>query len=621
MKRTDGRASARGMLGLAGALIASGALWVSVSAAAEPPSPVSARVAMKADARLIGVLRSSGGGPVSAWVEFADKGESGIVDLERRLTDAEAKLTPRARARRVRAHVDPLVDYRDLPVDPAYVEALRALGLEPYGVSRWFNQAAVRVDATGLDRVAQLPFVARLHAVDHFVRTPEPEPVPLDAPPSRVGTAGARQSQPTINYGLTLNFVQQIQVAAVHDSGYIGTGVLICVLDAGFNSWNTHEALASISVPPGHVRDFVEGDTDVTGNSGFNHGGWVLGCIAGNKPGTYVGTGFGASFALGRTENSASETPAEMVYWMQGAEWADSLGADLISSSLGYSMFDNPNDDYTIADLDGHTTTVSRAAEIAASKGILIVNSAGNEGSNPFWLKITSPADVNGDSLLAAGAVDDFGVRASFSSAGPTADKRIKPDLMAAGVLVPVISTSLPTLYTSNSGTSFSAPILAGLAACIMQARPSWTPSEVIRALRETGDRWLMPDTLYGYGIANGLAALRWPASVLSVPPPVGLPRITLLGPNPFRSDGAQTRVRFALNKDAPGPEPGEVRVHDAQGRVVRRLWRGVLPCGDWLTVSWDGRDDSAGRLSAGIYFIALDVAGYHSAVRVAWLP
>jgi subtilisin family serine protease len=613
MPRPSAAGAARPRRGAVPATLA--VAWLALAGAPASADPAPAAT----DPRVLAAIEAAQGEPVPVWVEFRDKGEQGAADLAARLADAEARLTPRNRARRLRARVEPLVDERDLPVHAPYLDALRVLGLEPYAVSRWFNHAAVRVDGASLARVAALPAVRRIRTVERARLSPLPVPVGAASAREPATPFGLAGMQPSIDYGLTLDFVVQIQAPAVHDSGYVGTGVLICVLDAGFNGWNTHEALAGIDVPAGHVRDFVQGDFDVTGGIGFDHGGWVLGCIAGRRAGDYVGTGFGATFALARTENGSSETPAEMVYWMQAAEWADSLGADLINSSLGYSTFDDPADNIALSDLDGETTIVSRAAQIAASKGILIVNSAGNEGFGP-WKKIVAPADVDGDSLIAAGAVDLSGVRQSFSSMGPTADGRIKPDLMADGASVPLISTSLPTAYTSGSGTSFSSPILAGLAACMLQARPSWTPTEVIRALRETADRWLAPDTLYGYGIPNGLAALLWPESVATVPVPVGFPQIALIGPNPLRSDGAPTRVRFALHKDALEAERGDVRVIDPHGRIVRSLWSGRLECGQWITVTWDGRGAGGERVGAGIYFIALDVAGHQRAVRVAWL-
>lgn len=565
-------------------------------------------------------IESARGGAVPVWVEFRDKGETGPADLAAKLAAAEAGLAPRNRARRLRAGVAPLVDARDLPVHVPYLEALRGIGLEPYGVSRWFNHAAVRVDAAALARLEALPVVRGIRMVERARLSPLPAPVG-SMPARDAATPFGAGGRASIDYGQTAGFVSQIRADAAHDSGYIGTGVLICVLDSGFNGWNAHEALAGIDVPAGHVRDFVEGDFDVTGGFAFDHGGWVLGCIAGNRPGGYVGTAPGATFALARSENASSETEAEMVYWAQAAEWADSLGADVINSSLGYSTFDDPAENIALAELDGRTSIVSRAAQIAAARGILVVSSAGNEGNDPAWRKVTAPADVHGDSLIAVGAVDLAGVRQSFSSIGPTADGRIKPDLMADGASVPLISTTQPVGYTTGSGTSFASPIVAGLAACMLQARPAWTAVQVIRALRETAGRWLSPDTLYGYGVPDGDAALRWPASVAAVPPPLGFPQIALIGPNPMRSDGAPARVRFALHENADAPEHGTVRVHDAQGRTVRELWSGLLHRGEWVTAAWDGRGAGGERSRAGIYLVALDVAGYQRAVRLAWLP
>lgn len=592
-------------------------------AGAAPPAvaqvALSQAALAKAEPRLVGELRDARG-PVSVWVEFRDRGARGPAELARMLADAESRLTPRARARRIRAGVRPLVDERDLPVHAPYLEALRDAGLRPYGVSRWFNQAAVRVDPEGLNRIAAWPFVVRLSAVDRMRPSPLPRDVETGATPAPEGRFGNRAAD-AIDYGRTQALAQQIHIPAVHDSGYTGAGVLVCVLDAGFNGWNTHESLATIDVPPGHTRDFVDGDTNVTGNFSHDHGGWVLALIAGHRPGDYVGTAPSATFALGRTEVFVTETPAEMVYWMQGAEWADSLGADLLTSSLGYSTFDDEADDYSIADLDGRTTIVSRAAQIAASKGILLVNSAGNEGNNPGWRRITAPADVHGDSLIAAGAVSLSGTRAAFSSTGPTADGRIKPDVMALGVSVPIISTTNSTGYGNGDGTSFAAPIVAGLAATLLEARPSWTAVQVIRALRETSSGWLQPDTLYGYGVPNGGAALRWPESVAEVPPPVSFPEIALAGPNPFRVGGPLARVQFALHRTAEAAQLGVVRVHDVQGRRVRTLWEGRLEVGEWVSVTWDGRDDGGAAVDAGIFFISLEAAGYVRSVRLALLP
>src|SRR5262249_31153089 len=282
------------------------------------------------------------------------------------------------------------------------------------------------------------------------------------------------------------------------------------------------------------------------------------------KPGAYLGAAFGATFALGRTENDASETRAEMLYWGMGAEWADSLGADIISSSVGYFTFDRPDTDYRYIDMNGHHTDVSRYAEIAASKGILVVNSVGNEGQQP-WHYLTAPADVNGDSLIAVGAVDDFGLPAAFSSYGPSADGRVKPDLAARGVAVPVVWTpSGPQGYVTLDGTSFSAPLVARLAACMMQAPPASPPLDILRRLRGTPSQASRPDNRVGFGVPDGARALCWQPAGTRLPP---VPGAMLIGPNPVRAGGPPAQVRFAAGGVIPGANPARVRVLDVNGR------------------------------------------------------
>ncbi|OGF18287.1 MAG: hypothetical protein A2W00_15600, partial [Candidatus Eisenbacteria bacterium RBG_16_71_46] len=473
---------------------------VPAARAAAPVLP--AEVAAKLDPRLLDALRGLAPGPVTVWVAFADKGGRGPADLARRLAEAEAALAPRTRARRERAGVRPLVDERDLPVHAPYVEALKAQGLAPRHASRWFNQVSLTLDGARLAEVAGLPFVARVVPAERAMPMRDLPAGPEFTRAQKPSGAGMAEwpTATLVDYGQTQGQVSQIGAPALHDSGYVGTGVLVCILDNGFNFHEKQEALRNQIIAPGRTRDFVDGDTTVTDtltslpSPAFRHGTWVMGCIGGNLPGTYMGTAFGAEFALARTENDAGEAPVEMDNWAMGAEWADSLGADLITSSLGYSEFDGGVGSYTYADMDGHTTIVTRAAEIAASKGILVVNAVGNEGVK-LWHYLIAPADVNGDSLIAVGAVDAGGTIASFSSYGPSADGRIKPDLVARGLSNPLVSTSgNPQGYTTGSGTSFATPLLAGLAACLIQARPTWTPQQVIEALRSTASRSGTPD-------------------------------------------------------------------------------------------------------------------------------
>ncbi len=565
---------------------------------------------------------------ISVWVVFRDKGLAEGAERAQALARAEAALTPRNLARRLRARVQPLVDDRDLPVAEANLNVLRGFGLEPYAVSRWLNRAAVRISGLGLDALVRLPGVAAVTPVARVQRQTPPvvrdghgELWPTFGPSSgpSFGSLGpglaARSS--SVDHGRLEAAIRQIGASALHDSGYTGAGVLVCVLDAGFNRHDTHEALRDRIPAPGHRRDFVEGDSTVTDTTtGFllNHGTWVLGCLAGNRAGAYVGAAPGADLALARTENEFSETPAEMLYWAQGAEWADSLGADLITSSLGYFTFDDPAPDYSYADMDGQTTDVSRAAQIAASKGILLVNSVGNEGAS-LWHYLIAPADVDGDSLIAVGSVDDLGAVAASSSFGPSADGRIKPDLAARGVNVPIVSTSgNPTGYSSASGTSLAAPLVAGLAACLMQARPGWSPQELIRALRETASRSTNPDMRVGFGIPNGARAAGLPEPEFS-----GTLGIRTEGGNPFAPERGDLRIRFGMSADAAARSV-RVRIHDSAGRAVRALWSGALIPGSVAEVPWNGRDDDGRSLPPGVYWVAVAGDGEIASARIVLL-
>jgi subtilisin family serine protease len=428
---------------------------------------------------------------------------------------------------------------------------------------------------------------------------------------------------PPVDHGLTVGMLKQMNVPAVHDSGYIGTGVLVCILDNGFSFHEKHEALRDIPFAPGMKRDFVQGDTVVTDTTSFGlrHGTLVMGCIAGNLQGVYVGSGFGAQFALARTEVDFSETPVEMLYWGMGAEWADSLGADLITSSLGYFTFDNPVDDYTYSDMDGRTTDVSRAAAIAASKGILVVNAVGNEGGTS-WHYLIAPSDVVTDSLIAVGAVDKNGAIASFSSYGPNAAGCIKPDLSARGLSDTLVSASgNPNAYTTGSGTSFSTPLVAGLATCLLQARPSWPPTLLARALRETASQSANPDNRLGWGIPDGLAVLRWDPGTAGVLPITSRFGLRVVGPNPLRAGGTPLRVEFGLGERGRPGATARVRVYDAQGRLVRKLYDGTPACMSTVAVNWDGRRSDGTTARPGLYVIALETLGERQGARAILLP
>ena len=359
------------------------------------------------------------------------------------------------------------------------------------------------------------------------------------------------------------------------------------------------------------VRDFVQGDL-VVDDPGGSHGTLTLACVAGLKPGTYAGGAYGVSVALGKTENVTSETPAEMDYWQFGAEWADSLGADVLSSSLGYFLFDTPHPDYAYADMDGRTTTVTRAASMAMRRGIVVVTANGNERATP-WHFLIAPADA--DTVIAAGAVDSFNVVTSFSSAGPTADGRIKPDVSAMGrsVLVPDYAT--PTGYGRVSGTSFATPLTAAMAALVLEAHPTWDPFAVREALRETALNAATPNNDVGWGLVQVAAARAWVPSTTAVGPIPGPSEgggLSLAaGPNPFVPGRGATVIRFAT----PGAGPATLDAFDVRGRHVARLFAGDASAG--ATVTWRGATDRSPAAGPGIYWLRLAVPGAVRTLRV----
>lgn len=566
--------------------------------------------------------------PVSAWVTFADKGERGPADLARRLAEAEAALTPESRARRLRAGMHPLVDYDDLPVCEAYLDDLRARGLTPYGASRGGNEVAVRVPGTRLSELARLPHVVRLRPVERLSPMPQEPAGPDVVAPAPTLRERARAAQ-SLSYGRSWSQLNLVNVPAVHDSGYIGTGVTIAVFDNGFNYHDKHQATRDADIPPGFRRDFVQGDTvvvdTVSAPSYYRHGMWTLSCMAGDSPGQYIGAAPGARYALARTENEGAETLQELVWWRMAAEWADSLGADVISSSLGYSIMDNPADDLTYAMRDGQTSVATRAALWAARRGILVVTAAGNYKAYGYPAnKVLCPGDADGDSVVTVGGVYQSGTIAWFSSEGPNSRGLLKPDLVARGVSDSMASASGdPNAYVTNDGTSFSTPIVAGLAACLIQARPAWPATDVIRAMYATASRAAAPDTIYGRGLPDGLAALRWTpdsAVVPTPPPPPGFIRLALTGANPARPGESATWVRVTLGADAPDGTAVRVRAFDAQGRQVRALWSGALQRGESRQLAWDGTDDGGRVLRSGVYFVTVEGAGRVASTRLVSL-
>jgi serine protease AprX len=435
-------------------------------------------------------------------VKFTDKGNS-AYSISRPLEFLSTKSVERRLLQQI-----PLTD-SDLPVNPDYLKSISASGAEIVYKSKWLNQVIVKVpDKSSIDKISKNPFVKEIKPADHlYTRHPSHRKKPyFDAEIVEKHTikqnTGDYKSGRAFDYGQSFNQAQMIAVDQLHNMGFTGRGMSIAVLDAGFNSVNTLAAFDSLRTN-GQIlgtKDFVTPGNDVYNTTISTHGMMVLSIMGGNLPGQLIGTAPKASYWLLRSEDGRPdfEYVIEEYYWVNAAEYADSVGADIINSSLGYTTFLNPAEDHTYEDMDGNTTVVTIGADMAASKGILVVNSAGNSGSNE-WQYIGAPAD--GDSVFTIGAVDPAGVYAAFSSRGPTFDGRIKPDVTAQGVST--IVATIPSGVAGGSGTSFSSPVIAGASACLWQANPTFSNMELLNAIRMSGSQSSSPDNFKGWGIPN----------------------------------------------------------------------------------------------------------------------
>ncbi|HOX25994.1 MAG TPA: S8 family serine peptidase [Candidatus Krumholzibacteria bacterium] len=480
--------------------------------AQELPAGVAGRLA-RALADPGGTMRHADGS-YAVWVRFTDRAIA-ADRLAGALAAAEAALPARTLARRAKVARpgERTVDARDLPVAPAYLAAVAATGARLRHESRWLNAASVDADRDQIAAIARLPFVASVDLVARFRRpAPPAEPAEREAARQAAETARAASSEHwTLGYGGSLAGLEQINVPPVHELGVTGQGVVIGLLDSGFRT--THEALAGISVLARH--DFVQDDDVVENEPGdgpnqHDHGTRTLSLVAGFRAGRLAGAAFGASVILAKTEDVSHEAPIEEDRWVAGLEWVERLGADVVTSSLGY------HDWYEFADLDGNTAVTTIAADLAAGRGLVVVNAAGNERRTSFG-HLIAPAD--GDSVIAVGAVNLAGAVANFSSPGPTFDGRIKPDVVAQGVANHVASAITDDDYATADGTSYSCPLAAGVAALVLARVPQLTPLQVHEALRMTADRADAPDNDYGWGVLDALAAVTyWGASIDHAP-------------------------------------------------------------------------------------------------------
>jgi hypothetical protein len=430
------------------------------------------------------LLSGQGTAKDSYWVKFTDK-----KGTPYQISHPEAFLSQRSIDRRVRQQID--IDETDLPVSPVYLDSLKKMGLEILHSSKWLNGATVRTDDSLLmTKVAALPFVS-------LIQLTKPGTA-LKSARNKFNETEMQADVAPSHYGKAYSQLKQLNGQYLHNKGFRGKGIRIAILDAGF--WHVNEIAAFDSLRATNrilkTRDFVDPHSDIYEQ--HTHGMSVLSTMGGNIPGTLVGTAPDASYYLFRSEDDASENLIEEDNWVAAAELADSVGADVINSSLGYYSFDDTTKSHPFSDLNGVKTRVTQAANMAFSKGILVFASAGNEATNA-WKHIIAPSD--GINVMAVAAVDSLGNRASFSSFGPAYGGAVKPNLAARGRLTYLV-TSNGNLGYSN-GTSFSSPVLAGMGACLLQANPQATVKQIKQAMEQSGSKYSSPDSLIGYGIPD----------------------------------------------------------------------------------------------------------------------
>ncbi len=566
-----------------------------VSSSASKPgilSSVNEASAHKCSRRLQKLVESSHPDErVHVWIFFTDHGEgSAPVGAQ---THRPAGVSPRA-ARRVMRRGSPNARQGGLqPVYPDYIERVSSHAVRLRRTSKYFNAVSAEVRCSEIEAICSYPFVGGVREVAVYRKALPPREI------DRVVGDRAMVVHDDIvpaQYGESIYQLAQIQARDLLEHGYNGSGekagsspVLIGILDTGFR--REHEALTHVNVIAEY--DFIQNDSVTSNEEGDHpsqdmHGTAVLGTISGYHEGELVGPAWGADYILAKTEILDEEIEIEEDNWVAGIEWMDSIGADVVTSSVGYLLW------YTADSLDGNTALCTRAADIAASRGIVVVNSAGNYGPNGGLI---APADA--DSVITVGMVNRYGELAYNSSRGPTADGRIKPELVAMGVDVrSVRQPPSQTDYYNYNGTSFAAPLVAGLCAQLLEIHPDWSPMELREVLLYTATRHNYPDNDFGYGIPQGLLA-----SGLG-----GEPDVLIIGyPNPFTD-----QVKFSFRPFFTNPVKSQV--YDVRGALIKTLYgeRGV---------TWNGTNDSGRKVAGGVYFIVFRFSSYSKSIKVLRIP
>lgn len=483
-----------------------------------------------------------------------------------------------ARAMTRRTHSGVVVTSADLPVTPFYVSQIKAAGAKTFFTSRWMNGVLVEASSSVVSSITALPFVLKTELVAHGMKL--------------LGGRQKQFKQKNISGSdeATQTQLQMLGIDKMHTDGFRGEGVMISILDDGFSGTNSAPPFQPV-FSDGRVKmmqDFVTNSGNIFQFD--DHGTKVFSIIAAQVAGTFTAGADKANYLLFVTEDNSSESRVEEYNWLFAAEKSDSAGADVIQSSLGYNTFDDTQMDYTIANMDGKTTVIARAAGMARDRAIIVVVSAGNEG-NKSWQYVTSPADADG--ILAIGSVNSLGLKANFSSFGPTADGRIKPDVVALGQNVTIIRPD--GSLGNDSGTSMSSPLVAGLVAGLVQAFPQLTPAALIQAIKLSASQAAAPDNRLGYGIPNYIAVKNYINST-------HLNDAVLIYPNP-----AASTLMLAFKELPTGSV--ELTFYDSQGKLLSNPVSGL----DWLN---NPLAISVSGLAPGCYFLKIKTPTLESTYR-----
>ncbi len=532
----------------------------------------------------IGLFASAQIAPDKYYVQFTDKDNSPYS-----LGNPLEYLSQRSVDRRTTFNIP--IDMKDIPVNPQYLQGVKDAGASIINPTKWLNGVTIyTTDPFVVAAIEALPYVQSIAKSPVKPGNTEVEKTFFANESYGVAPASGTtmKSVSEYDYGPSYSQISMLKGDQMHELGYTGKGIVIAVLDAGYNNadelpvfdslWDNGQILGT--------RDFVDGG-EITFNKHY-HGTMVLSTMGGNYPGEIVGTAPDAYYYLLRTEDGSSELIIEEYNWVSGAEYADSLGADVLNTSLGYSDFpDDPSQNHTYEDMDGNTTPITIGADVAASRGMVVVNSAGNSGSSA-WYYITAPAD--GDSVFTIGAVNSQGVPAGFSSHGPTYDGRIKPNVAAQGEGAYFANTDGSFIF--GNGTSFSSPIIAGMMACLWQANPDMSNMDLINAVQASGSLADNPDNTIGYGIPDFMAAHNI-LTVIENDDEIVFTRMNLF-PNPFTS-------YFVLNVSSEVNAGARMVVVDMTGRTVFE--------NDYLISQGMNniRVTALDNIPAGIYFLRLE--------------